>query len=64
MLKTITRFLGIASEKPDINFFDLSTVEKKQMMEKATEKANKDQKALMAEYDKKFDRAKICNCKP
>ncbi len=64
MLKTITHFFRATKKKPDISFFDLSDVEKKKIIEKATEQANKDQKALVEEYKRKFDSLKAFGCKP
>ena len=43
---------------------DIVDVEKKKIIEKATEKANKDQRALVEEYNRKFDSVKAFSCKP
>jgi len=64
MLKKITRFFRITKKKTDTSFFDLSEREKKKMIEKATDQANKDQKALVEEYERKFDSVKAFSCKP
>ena len=64
MLKTITRLFRTTKRKTNVNFFDLSPREKKKMIERATDKANKDQKALVEEYERKFDDVKAFSCKP
>ncbi|MCK9378678.1 MAG: hypothetical protein M0P97_00855 [Candidatus Moranbacteria bacterium] len=51
------------SPKKEVNFFDLSQVEKEQLIKKAARLSSQDQKDLLKEYDRKFGDLQTNSCK-
>lgn len=62
MLKKITQLFKSRKKKSDTNFFELPSRKQKKLILKAVRDANKEQKALVDKYNKKYDSAGIrCN---
>ncbi|EKE20716.1 MAG: hypothetical protein ACD_7C00502G0006 [uncultured bacterium] len=64
MLKKITSdTLKKKTVKKDLNFFDLSSSEKRKIVEKAARLSAQDQQKLLKEYDRKFGELQTNTCK-
>lgn len=51
-------FLGISANKDPRSFFDYSSKEKKQIINQAAEEANRMQRELVAEYNRRHTKIK------
>ena len=52
--KIISKISNRKGKKAEVNFFDLSSREKKAIIEKAAKLSAQDQKNLLREYDRKY----------
>ncbi|EKE22071.1 MAG: hypothetical protein ACD_7C00063G0007 [uncultured bacterium] len=64
MLKKITSNTSKKKTvKKDLNFFDLSSSEKRRIVEKAARLSAQDQQKLLKEYERKFGALQTNTCK-